>query len=51
MLSAKPVDLIGDSDHAEPIGIVQRYGKTKDRELPGTQHPVVLFDRALLTHL
>jgi hypothetical protein len=50
-LPAKPVDLAGDSEHAEPVGIVQRHGKAQDRELPGPQHLAVLFDRASLTHL
>jgi len=51
MLPAKAVDLVGDSEHAEPVRVVLCQGKAQDRELPGTQHPAVLFDRALPAHL
>jgi hypothetical protein len=51
MLPAKPVDLVGDSKHAKPVGIVQRRGEA---QIANCQEPSILLYRStepLLTRL
>jgi hypothetical protein len=42
-VSTKPVDLRGSSEHAQPVGIIKRYRKTQDGEVPRPDHPGVPF--------
>jgi hypothetical protein len=40
---AKPIDSCSNSEYAQLVGIVQRYCKAKDCEVPRPYHPSVPF--------
>jgi hypothetical protein len=44
VLAPKPVDLIGNSYHVQPVVIVEGQREPQYREMPGTQRPRVRFD-------
>src|SRR5882757_7757686 len=44
---AKPVDFRGNGEYAQPVGMVQRYCKAQDCEVPRPYHPGVPFIRLI----
>ena len=43
-LIAAAVDLSGNCQHVQSVGIVERHGKAQQRQLPCSQHPVMPND-------
>jgi hypothetical protein len=48
--AAEPVDFIGDCEHAEPVGIVQRQGEVQVCQMPGAESLGLPLDWILLIH-